>query len=105
MSALEAPSVPNSTASGDPLRALRKVVIESLGINPDYVTDADCLAVARVSEIVGTRGCRLSACALAATVIQTGFDKRDGIASFGLDGSLVEFCQSLWFFPSPCLSL
>lgn len=91
MSALEAPSVPNSTASGDPLRALRKVVIESLGINPDYVTDADCLAVARVSEIVGTRGCRLSACALAATVIQTGFDKRDGIASFGLDGSLVEF--------------
>ncbi|KAI5481801.1 hexokinase [Pseudohyphozyma bogoriensis] len=91
MSALEAPSIPNSETSSDPLRALRKVVIDSLNINPDYVTDADCLAVARVSEIVGTRGARLSAVAIAATVIQTGHDKSGETVKFGLDGSLVEF--------------
>ncbi|KAM0753186.1 hypothetical protein T439DRAFT_339008 [Meredithblackwellia eburnea MCA 4105] len=91
MSALEASSVPNSVAAGDPIRAIRKAITEDLGINPEYVTDSDCLAVARVSEIVGTRGCRLSACALAATVIQTGNDKSDRTVRFGLDGSLVEF--------------
>lgn len=91
MSALEASSVPNSVAAGDPVRAIRKALVEDLDINPELITDSDCLAVARVSEIVGTRGCRLSACALAAVVIQTGNDKTDTTVKFGLDGSLVEF--------------
>lgn len=91
MSALEASSVPNTKDSEDPLRGIRKVITEDLGIDPSYVSDEDCVAVARVSEIVGTRGCRLSACALAAIVKQTENDKSDKTVKFGLDGSLVEF--------------
>ncbi|KAK4704421.1 hexokinase, partial [Phenoliferia sp. Uapishka_3] len=91
MSALEASSVPNSVEAGDPLRAIRKAITEDLAIDPEFITDSDCLAVARVSEIVGTRGCRLSACALAAVVLQTGHDKTNSTVQFGLDGSLVEF--------------
>ncbi|GAA5935323.1 hypothetical protein JCM3775_006239 [Rhodotorula graminis] len=93
MSALEAPFVPNSTESGDPLAAVRDVLTSSLGLAPALVADADCSAAARVSEVVGTRGCRLAACAIAATVRQTeqttqGQEKE---LVFGLDGSLVEF--------------
>lgn len=91
MSALEASSVPNTPAAGSPIESIRKTIVEDLGVDPSVVTDADCLAVARVSEIVGTRGCRLSACALAAVVRQTGGDKSEEMVRFGLDGSLVEF--------------
>ncbi|GAA6011879.1 hypothetical protein JCM11491_000088, partial [Sporobolomyces phaffii] len=92
MSALEAPSVPNSKESGDAVSHVRDIIHSHLGIAHALIDDADCLAAARVSEIVGTRGCRLSACAIAATVRQTGNDKADGDkVIFGLDGSLVEF--------------
>ncbi|KAK4049502.1 hypothetical protein OIO90_005453 [Microbotryomycetes sp. JL221] len=91
MSALEAYTLPNSKESGDPVAAIRQVITSQLGISDDLVSDADCVAVARVSEIVGTRGCRLSACALAATMIQTENDKSDRQVRFGLDGSLVQF--------------
>lgn len=92
MSALESHSLPNSLSSSDPIKAIRKVLIDDLSIPPEYVSDSDCIAVARVSEIVGTRGCRLAACALAAVARQTGFDKtKEGRVGFGLDGSLVEF--------------
>lgn len=92
MSALEAPSIPNSKESGDATSHVRDVIHSQLGIAQALIGDADCIAAARVSEIVGTRGCRLSACAIAATVRQTGNDKPDGDkVIFGLDGSLVEF--------------
>lgn len=92
MSALEAPSLPNSQESGDAVSHVRDVIHAQLGIAQALIGDADCVAAARVSEIVGTRGCRLSACAIAATVRQTGNDKPDGDkVIFGLDGSLVEF--------------
>lgn len=91
MSRLEAASVPNSAAAGDPIRAIRKVLTEDLAMNPDHVTDSDCLAVARVSEIVGTRGARLSACALAAIVRQTGYEQKNDVIKFGFDGSLIEY--------------
>lgn len=91
MSALEASSLPNSKEAADPVAAIRKTITTNLGIADELVSDADCIAVARVSEIVGTRGCRLSACALAAIVLQTGNDKSDNLVKFGLDGSLVEF--------------
>lgn len=94
MSALEAPSLPNSESAQDPVRSIRKVIIDDLNIDAALVSDADAITVARVSEIVGTRGCRLSAVAIAATVIQTGFDKPEAKgkkALFGLDGSLVQF--------------
>jgi hexokinase len=92
MSALESPSIPNSKESGDAVSHIRDVIHSQLGIAQALIGDADCIAAARVSEIVGTRGCRLSACAIAATVRQTGNDKPDGDkVIFGLDGSLVEF--------------
>lgn len=91
MSALEASSVANHPAAENPLAAIRHAITEDLSIDDSLVSDADCIAVARVSEIVGTRGCRLSACALAATIKQTGIDKSDKRVRFGLDGSLVEF--------------
>lgn len=74
----------------------RKVLTQYLFIKDKYITDEDCLLVRRVSEIVGTRGARLAAVAIAATLIQTGYDKRDEktgtlpVFSIGVDGSLVE---------------
>jgi hexokinase len=91
MSALEAYTIPNSPAASDPVAAIRHSITKDLGIDDSLVTDADCIAVARVSEIVGTRGCRLSACALAAVVKQTDNDKSDTKVFAGLDGSLVQF--------------
>ncbi|GAA5987789.1 hypothetical protein JCM11641_004930 [Rhodosporidiobolus odoratus] len=98
MSALEAPFAPNTKESAEPVSSIRSVLSSELNISTSLLTDADCLAAARVSEIVGTRGCRLAACAIAATVRQTGGDSADwkpekegGKIVFGLDGSLVEF--------------
>jgi len=74
----------------------RKVLTVNLGIKDKFITDEDCLLVRRVSEIVGTRGARLAAVAVAATLIQTGYDKKDTSTgqlpefSIGVDGSLVE---------------
>lgn len=92
MSALEAPSLDLKEYSTEKtLSTIRKVIVDNLGISDSLVSDSDCIAVARVSEIVGTRGCRLSACALAAVVKQTGNDQTENKVKFGLDGSLVEF--------------
>lgn len=74
----------------------RKVLTQNLMIKDKYITDSDCLLVRRVSEIVGTRGARLAAVAVAATLIQTGYDQKDNSTgtlpefSIGVDGSLVE---------------
>jgi hexokinase len=95
MSALEAPFVPNSDESADSISSIRTVLSSELDLATSLLSDASCLAAARVSEIVGTRGCRLAACAIAATVKQTGGDAKDWPEGkrivFGLDGSLVEF--------------
>ncbi|GAA5886185.1 hypothetical protein JCM6882_004292 [Rhodosporidiobolus microsporus] len=97
MSALEAPFTPNTSSSGDAISSIRSVLSKELSLSTSLLTDASCLAAARVSEVVGTRGCRLAACAIAATVKQTGGDRADwsedtdGKLVFGLDGSLVEF--------------
>lgn len=95
MSALEAPSVPNSDESSDSISAIRTVLSTELDLATSLLSDASCIAAARVSEVVGTRGCRLAACAIAATVKQTGGDAKDWPEGkrivFGLDGSLVEF--------------
>ena len=91
MSGLEASSVPNSSAASDPIASIRKVIVKEFQIKESLIKDSDCIAVARISEIVGTRGARLSACALAACVIQTGYHTTSQRARFGADGSLVEF--------------
>lgn len=74
----------------------RKVLTSSLGIKDEHISDADCLVVRRASELVGTRGARLSAVAIAAVIKQVGWDKEihagsRGSFDVGVDGSLVEF--------------
>lgn len=107
MSAIEAhPSSAYSSAPGSAqseaewtqcITATRQTLTETLQIPGKYITDEDCLAVRRVCEIVGTRGARLSAVAIAAVVLQTGHDrKKEGKEELeqlqvGVDGSLVEF--------------
>lgn len=93
MSGLEASSVSSSSAASNPIASIRKVIVNDFQIKESLIKDSDCIAVARVSEIVGTRGARLSACALAACVRQTGYDAQGSTqrAKFGADGSLVEF--------------
>jgi hexokinase len=74
----------------------RKVLTQNVNINNEHITDEDCLLVRRVSEIVGTRGARLAAVAVATTLIQRGYDQKDTSTgqlpefSIGVDGSLVE---------------
>ena len=86
-------SVSTSSAASDPIASIRKVIINDFQIKESLIKDSDCIAVARVSEIVGTRGARLSACALAACVRQTANTTSPSTkkAKFGADGSLVEF--------------
>lgn len=74
----------------------RKVLVTQLAIPEQHIKDIDCIIVRRVCEIVGTRGARLAAVAVAATLIQTGYDQKDASGeyhefSIGVDGSLVEF--------------
>lgn len=74
----------------------REVLMSSLNLTTKHITDEDCLVVRRVCEIVGTRGARLSAVAIAAVVKQTEWDvdcAKGSRGSFqvGVDGSLFEF--------------
>lgn len=93
MSALEEPTLPNSDAASNRITHLKSVIARDLGIESSLIQDADAILVARVSEIVGERGCRLSACAMAAVAVQAGFTKAGNQEKilFGLDGSLVEY--------------
>ena len=79
----------------------RKVLVEKLGVQEKHISDQDCLLVRRVCEIVGTRGARLSAVAIAAVLIQTGHDKKTGAdienLQVGYDGSLCEFYPGFEF--------
>ncbi|KAK0537062.1 hypothetical protein OC842_001758 [Tilletia horrida] len=53
--------------------ATRKVLVETLGISDQYVQEEDVQAVRRVCAIVGRRAARLSAVAVAAVLLHTGF--------------------------------
>lgn len=89
-------SSPSSSEWQASIAETRKVLTQHLMIKDRHISDTDCLLVRRVSEIVGTRGARLAAVAVAATLIQTGYDKKDSTTgqlpefSIGVDGSLVE---------------
>ncbi|GAA93445.1 hypothetical protein E5Q_00086 [Mixia osmundae IAM 14324] len=84
MSAIEAPNA--SFAD------IRKVVERDLGVPPEHIKDSDLVLIRRASELVGTRGARLSACALAATILQTHRQAASaGKIHIGVDGSLAEF--------------
>lgn len=101
MSDLEAgsPSAPSSAVSPDTSKPstssdvgrLRQIVQSQLGIEDKYISDSDCYLVQRCSEIVGTRGARFSAAAIAAVFLQMNMDKSKEDFPVGVDGSLVEF--------------
>ena len=73
------------------IETTRKVLSDTMQIPSKHISDQDCLVVRRVCEVVGTRGARLAGLAVAATMVQTGYDKSDQKAHVGVDGSLVEF--------------
>jgi len=81
------------------IRETRKVLTTTLGLQDKHITDADCLVVRRVCEVVGTRGARLSAVAIAAVIKQVRWSPssagKDEVAgeefNVGVDGSLCEF--------------
>ena len=73
------------------IETTRKVLTDTMLIPSKHVSDQDCLVVRRVCEVVGTRGARLAGVAVAATMVQTGYDKSGEKAHVGVDGSLVEF--------------
>lgn len=93
--------------SDDPNNQTWDIVINKLGVPKECVNAQDIEVVRRVCRWVGTRAARLSAAAIAATVIQTGHAPRtkgskdtnttnghalysEGKLNVGADGSLVE---------------
>ncbi|KAG8823636.1 glucokinase [Serendipita sp. 401] len=80
--------------------AVRGLFVEELGYVPYQVSDLDAQIVAWVCDLVATRSAALSACAVAATLIQCkyvqlggepGEREIDSSLELGVDGSLVEF--------------
>ena len=56
----------------------KEVVISRLGFEPEDVSDEDVEIVRWVCELVATREAKLSACAIAAVLIQTGHARLGG---------------------------
>jgi len=90
MSLIEAHPIDGSANDRASIQSIREVLVNKLGLADSLVTDADAIACHRVSEIVGTRGARLSACAVAATVQQAEVPKGK-TTRFAVDGSVVAF--------------
>lgn len=93
----------------DPANKTRHVLIHKLGVPEEYVQPKDVETVRKVCQWVGTRAARLSATAIAATIIHTGHAQPiedssssaqahaqgkaqafTGSLNIGADGSLVE---------------
>lgn len=70
-------------------RRIRSVLQKDLKLPTDKISDEDCAAVFRISELVGLRAAHLSGAAIAATCKQTNNVGND--FHVGVDGSLVEF--------------
>lgn len=93
MSAIEADKASPDSADS----ATRKVLVQTLGLDPSHVSATDITTVRRVCAIVGTRAARLSGCAIGAVLIHTGNVQSDGKGGsdegvqMGLDGSVIEF--------------
>ncbi|PWN53363.1 hypothetical protein IE53DRAFT_384167 [Violaceomyces palustris] len=91
MSAIEADEEPASS----PNCATRKVLIETMKVPAEHVSDEDVETVRKVCRIVGTRAARLSAVAVAAVLDHTGNAQSkstdDQGANVGVDGSVIEF--------------
>ncbi|KAK0556133.1 hypothetical protein OC846_001352 [Tilletia horrida] len=59
----------------------RKVLVETMGVSDQYVDVDDIVAVRRVCAVVGRRAARLSAVAVAAVLLHTGFADDPSIPS------------------------
>ncbi|PWY97630.1 hypothetical protein BCV70DRAFT_48525 [Testicularia cyperi] len=91
MSAIEADEEPASS----PTSATRKVLVQEMKIKEDYISAEDIETVRTICQVVGTRAARLSAVAIAATMMQTGHHQSTGPddkgVKVGMDGSVIEF--------------
>lgn len=91
MSAIEADTEPASSSKS----ATKRVLVHELNISDKHITDDDVETVRTVCQLVGTRAARLSAVAIAATMIQTGNVQSTGAddkgVKVGMDGSVIEF--------------
>lgn len=87
ISAIQGDSEPASSSSC----ATRKALIETMGMDSQWVSDQDVEAVRKVCSIVALRAARLSAVPIAATIAHTGEDQRSDTIKVGVDGSVVEF--------------
>jgi len=85
MSSIESLPVPEPLA----YQGIKKIFTD-IGVPSSVITDEDCLIAYRVCEIVATRAARLSACAVAAIVLQTGNEQTNDPIGVGVDGSVVE---------------
>lgn len=56
----------------------KEIVVSRLGLKEEYVSDEDVELVRWVCEHVATRAAKLSACAIAAVLIQTGHARLGG---------------------------
>jgi len=66
----------------------RKILVEHMGFQPNQITDNDTEIVLWACRTVATRAARLSACAVAAVLEQTG--KAGQGLDVGVDGSMVQ---------------
>ncbi len=89
------PSKPDNEPASSSSSATRKVLVQTLSIKDEYISTEDIETVRTVCKIVGTRAARLSATAIAATMIQTGnvqsTGPQDQGVKVGVDGSVIEF--------------
>lgn len=78
------------TSISERTSATRKVLIETLQIEENNVSDQDVEIVRKVCDIVGKRAARLSAVAVAAVITSRNGSKVEPV-QVGVDGSVVEY--------------
>ncbi|PVG04187.1 putative glucokinase [Serendipita vermifera] len=79
--------------------AVRTLLVDEMGYVTYQISDLDAEIVAWVCDVVASRSAALSACAVAATLIQCRYvqlggapgEKKEDSLELGVDGSLVEF--------------
>ncbi|SNX85477.1 probable glucokinase [Melanopsichium pennsylvanicum] len=91
MSAVEA----DKSDPASPDSPTRKVLVQTLKVQEEHISAEDVETVRKVCQIVGTRAARLSAVAIAATMVQTGNVQSNGPndegVKVGMDGSVIEY--------------
>ena len=85
-------AVLDDAAPEAPSSPTRAVILQTIGMKEEHVSDQDLKTVRRVCEIVGRRAGRLSSVAIAAVIQHTGHDQRPQKESIdvGVDGSVYE---------------